>query len=82
MKQVISVPIKMINGQWWGQLNHFAVRHEICGERFDKLKDCALSGGHRVRRYKVSSNVHWLVPKGFDVDISAVPRPGQPARRR
>ena len=81
MKRVIKVPIKEFKGDSWAQLNHFAVRHEICGERFDPQRDYALWGGHRVRRYKVSHNVHWLIPKGIDVDISAVPPSDQPVRR-
>jgi hypothetical protein len=82
VKQSIPVPVKLINKQQWGHLNYFGYVHEICGEKLDQMKDIPLSGGHRVRRYKVKNSVHWLIPQGHLVDISEVPPPSGGPRRR
>jgi hypothetical protein len=80
MRSHIPVPVKIVNGERWGDLACFAPSHEICGEKVDQRKDISFAGGHRVRLYKFTKSVHWKLPAGIELDISGVP-PASPPRR-
>lgn len=80
--KTISIPLKTVGGRSWGDLNSFALSHEICGERVDLVDNSySFAGGHRVRLYKFKKNVHWAVPMGIDLEISDVPSPGSPRKQ-
>jgi hypothetical protein len=81
MREIIQVPIRIINNIRWGQLSVFGERHEFCGEKFE-LRDSNFSfaGGHRVRIFSAKKNVHWKIPEGIQLDISQV-QTSQPPRR-
>lgn len=66
----------------WGCLNYYGSKQIICAETF-VIKDHKYSfkGGHRVRLYTVSGNVHWKIPAEVDVDIAAI-APAVPGRRQ
>jgi hypothetical protein len=81
MRSRVFVPIKVVNGENWGDLASFSTSHEICGERVDPRKDISFAGGHRVRLYKFTKNVHWKIPTGVELDISEVPPASAPPRR-
>lgn len=77
----VQIPIKIVNGQRWGDLSVFGLNHEICAERGEKKDDAfSFAGGHRVRLFRFRKNVHWKIPDGIDLDISGVV-PEQPPRR-
>ncbi len=79
----VRVPIKTFKKQPWGMLSQLGSTHEICGEDVKKINDnFSFVGGHRVRLFKFKKNVHWLIPKGTDLDISTVPPGGSAPRRR
>jgi hypothetical protein len=85
MVEHISVPIKKVGSDRWGQLSTFGDSHLICGETVHP-KDMGFSfaGGHRVRLYSFKKNVHWKIPAGAPVvavDITDV-SPADPPRRR
>jgi hypothetical protein len=82
MADHIRVPIKKIGTGHWGQLNMFGDAHLICGESV-KLRDekFTLAGQHRVRLYMFKKNVHWRIPDGLAIDISAVEPSTAPLRR-
>jgi hypothetical protein len=80
MRSHVPVPVKIVNGERWGDLACFAPSHEICGEKVDQRKDINFAGGHRVRLYKFTKSVHWKLPTGIELDISEVP-PAAPPRR-
>lgn len=73
MRKHISVPIKIVDGEQWGELRALGLSHDICGERVDKRKDLSFAGGHRVRLYTFKKNVHWKIPTGVELDITEVP---------
>ena len=87
MTEHITIPVKVVKGVKWGDLNALSITHEVCGEVV-KLKDdkFPMSGGHRVRLYHFKKNVHWRVANGLEVDITEVkpsePPPKQAAKRR
>jgi hypothetical protein len=81
MRGHFFLPIKLVNRERWGDLGSLALSHEICGERVDQRKDMSFAGGHRVRLYKFTKNVHWKIPTGVELDISEVP-PSAPPRRK
>ena len=70
MAKHIRVPIRVVNGEEWGDLNALHLSHEIVGETVHQAKDMSFSGGHRVRVYKFKKNVHWRIPVGVELDIS------------
>lgn len=79
----IKVPIRVIDGVKWGNLNALGVSHEICGETVNRRdENFALSGGHRVRLYHFKKNVHWRMTTGMDIDIADVAPAAAPARYR
>ncbi len=79
----ISVPVKTVNGEQWADLGALAIAHDIVGEKVDKKDDSfSFAGGHRVRLYKFKKNVHFKVPTGTTLDITAVSAPNAPAPRR
>jgi hypothetical protein len=82
MTNFISVPIKEVHGEKWGQLNLFGVKHEICAESCKvKSEQFSFAGEHRTRLYALKSNVHWKIPEGVELDISAVRAEGAVRRR-
>jgi hypothetical protein len=73
MPQSIAVPVKKVGNVLWGDLTAFGLAHEVCGERVDMVnQQFSFQGGHRVRLYKFKKNVHWKIPVGIQLDISAV----------
>lgn len=78
MANKITIPVKHVGGDRWGDLCAFGQAHEICGEAVrQKSENFSFSGGHRVRLYSFKKNVHWKIPAGVTLDISEV----TPARR-
>jgi len=82
MANHVPVPFKKVGTERWGQLSAFGDSHLICGESV-KLKDenFSFAGGHRVRLYSFKKNVHWKIPEGVSLDISAVTPAGNAPRR-
>lgn len=80
----VRVPLKDFKSEKWGDLG--ALGHhtfEIIGEKVDKKNDkFSFLGGHRVRLYKFTKNVHFKIPAGIELDISAVTPGAHPPRRR
>ena len=67
----------------WGDLTVFADTHIIVGEKVKKLDESySFIGGHRVRRFRFKNKVFFQIPKGTELDISAVPAGQAPPRRR
>lgn len=82
MKDGIRVPIKVVGGDQWGDLNSLGLAHEICGEVVTlRDQNYSFAGGHRVRLYKFKKNVHWKIPRGTVLDISGVV-PAAPPRKQ
>jgi hypothetical protein len=80
----IQVPIKVVAGERWGQLNYFGDAHLICGEVVkQKNENFSFAGGHRVRLFSFKKNVHWRIPEDFpmELDIASV-APAVPPRRK
>lgn len=81
MSERISVPIKVVNGTKWADLSALALSHDIVGEKVYRANEnFSFAGGHRVRLYKFKKNVHFKVPEGRELDISAVPSQSAPRR--
>ena len=72
MADHVRVPVKMFKGSRWGDLNSMAISHEFVAETYHIDQQFSFEGGHRVRRFKVKKNVHWLIPVGVDLDIAGV----------
>jgi hypothetical protein len=87
-RRMVSFPTKHVGGDEWLDMTAYGLAHDFCAERVDCCGDLALSGGPRVRHYTFENNVHWKLPKGFVVDISAVAidenlgAPGRPTKAR
>lgn len=82
MRDRVSVPVRMVDGERWGDLNVLASTHEICGEVVKcKNEKFSFAGQHRVRLFQFKKNVHWKIPEGIDLDITNV-LPGAAPRRR
>ena len=84
MAEHITVPVKIVNGVKWGDLNALGLAHEVCAESFKQKKDLSFAGGHRVRHFYFKKNVHWRLSAGLEVDIEEVKpadTPRAPARR-
>jgi hypothetical protein len=78
----ISVPVKIVQGDRWGELNFFGNQHIISGERLSiKDQNYSFAGGHRVRLYLIKQNVHWKIPTGIQLDVSQVAPAEMPRRR-
>ena len=83
----LSIPVKVVNGEQWGDLTVYGLSHEVCGERVDpKNQNFSFAGGHRVRLYSFKKNVHWRIPRGQELNITDVvpevaPRRQQPQNR-
>lgn len=73
----IRVPLKEVNGEYWGELQRISDgQHFICGEKVKLVKEnYSFAGGHRVRLYSFRKNVHWKIPIGVELDIADVPTP-------
>jgi hypothetical protein len=82
MRARVSVSIKDYNGDKWGDLASFADSHDICGEKVKEVNsNYSFIGGHRVRLYRFKKNVHWMVPKGTDFEITDVSQASSPRRQ-
>jgi hypothetical protein len=78
----IFVPIKMVNGERWGDLAALSLSHEVCAESYFLVNQkYSFIGGHRVRLLRLRKNVHWRIPEGVELNISEV-APANPPRRR
>jgi len=82
MADHVRVPVKVIGTDRWGELNLLGDAHLICGETV-KLKDenFSFAGQHRVRLYSFKKNVHWKIPEGISLDVTAVAAAAAPRRR-
>jgi len=82
MADRISIPVKTVGTERWGQLSMLGDHHLICAETV-KLKDenYSFAGQHRVRLYSFKKNVHWKVPAGVPLDVTAVAPAAGPPRR-
>lgn len=78
----IRVPVVDYKGARWGHLSSFSDAHEVVATKakLAKVRDSFI-GNHRVHRVSLKSMVHWRIPVGVQVDISAL-EPGQAPRRR
>ncbi len=80
-KRFVQIPVKNVSGDEWAELNAFGADHVICGEKFSiKDQNYSFAGGHRVRLYSIKKNVHWKIPIGVALNVTAVP-PATPPRR-
>jgi hypothetical protein len=77
----IWVPIRIVNGERWGNLAALSFRHEICAEEYSIQQQYSFAGQHRVRLFKLKKNVHWRIPQGVDLNISEV-SPASGLRRK
>jgi hypothetical protein len=82
MRDRVSVPVKVVGGDRWGDLSVFGQNHEICGEVVRQVNDYSFAGGHRVRLYKFRKSVHFRIVDGMVVDISALLPAAPPPRRK
>jgi hypothetical protein len=69
----ISLPTIMHDGYEWGALNYFGREHIIAGGVSIREERYTFLGGHRVRLYSIKANVHWRIPAGVVLDVTAVP---------
>jgi len=82
MRDRVSVSIKIVNGEKWGDLAVLAASHDICGEKVECIdQKYSFAGQHRVRLYRFKKNVHWRIPVGVELDISQV-NPATAPRRQ
>lgn len=83
MRERIRIPIRVVNGEKWADLNSLGKKHLFCGYKISKKDDkFSFAGGHRVRLYSADGNVHFKIPTGIELDISNVSRSRLPPRRR
>lgn len=69
-KKSITVPIKIVRGEAWGDLAALALSHEFVGEKHRMVEErYSFAGGHRVRLISLKKNVHWRIPVGQDFEI-------------
>ena len=76
--EFVKVPIRVVNGEKWGNLSVFGKDHEFCGTRFRQLRDISFLNQHGTRLIELKQMVHWRIPTGTELDISDV----NPDRRR
>jgi hypothetical protein len=79
----VQIAVKKHDSAFWGDLTAVVGHHtvEVIAERFKcKNEKYSFTGGHRVRLFKLTKNVHFKIPTGRELDISAV-RPGAAPRR-
>jgi len=82
MRSRVLVPVKVVRGENWGDLASLAISHEICGEKVaQKDNNFSFAGGHRVRLYRFTKNVHWRIPTEVELDITDVTPASPPSRR-
>lgn len=71
------------DGYGWGNLNYYGTQQIIAGEKITtKDENYSFVGGHRVRLYCIKNSVHWRIPQGIPLDVSAVPPANAPPQRR
>jgi hypothetical protein len=83
VSQRITLPVKIFQNERWAELSVHAPSssHDICAEKVNKRDEqFSFIGGHRVRLYAFKKNVHWRIPAGVTLDISAVPAALAPRR--
>jgi len=77
-----TIPTIRHDGYDWGQLNYFGPQQIIAGEKSSiKEQNYTFLGGHRVRLYAIKNNVHWRIPSGISLDVTAVAPATAPPRR-
>lgn len=76
--EFVKVPIRVVNGEKWGNLSVFGKDHQFVGTRFRQLKDTSFLNQHGTRLIELKQMVHWRIPTGTELDISDV----NPGRRR
>jgi hypothetical protein len=82
MRSRVSVPVKVVGRDHWGDLAALAISHEICGEKVVKKdNNFSFAGEHRVRLYRFTKNVHWRIPTEVELDITDVTPASPPPRR-
>jgi hypothetical protein len=82
MAERASIPVRVVNGEKWGDLNSIQSTHEICGEKVDMVNsNFSFAGGHRVRLYRFRKNVHWRIPAAITLDITDV-KPASGLRKK
>jgi hypothetical protein len=81
MANHVSIPVKIVGNERWGQLCVLGDEHLICAERV-RIKDehFTFAGQHRVRLYSFKKNVNWKIPIGVSLDVAEV-LPATPPRR-
>ena len=77
----VKVPVRMVNGEKWGQLSVLGHTHFVVAEEVRQLADLTFADGHRVRHYRLKKNVHWRIPVEAEIDITDVPQKAPPRRR-
>lgn len=86
MTDWIWVPVRMHNNERWGALSFLKGGRilEVIAERFErKDENFSFIGGHRVRLYKLKTNIHFKIPtEALTLDISGVAAAVQPPRRQ
>ena len=84
MAETVTIPVKTVGGVKWAELSASAPSHghQICGETVHPIdQKFSFAGGHRVRLYNFKKNVHWRLPGGVELDISAIPQANPPRRQ-
>jgi hypothetical protein len=82
MRSRVSVPVRVVGRENWGDLASLALSHDICGEKVSRKDDkFSFAGGHRVRLYRFTKNVHWRIPTEVELDITDVTPASTPPRR-
>jgi hypothetical protein len=83
MTEHYPLPVIVVNKQKWGALSYLGHHHDICGETCHVIdQKFSFAGGHRVRLYRISNNVHWRIPGALVADIQNVAPASAPLRRR
>jgi hypothetical protein len=78
----VNIPVKRVGTENWGALAWYGETHDICGEKVHCVDEkFSFAGQHRVRLFRFKKNVHWRIPAGVTLDITAV-RPATPPPRR
>lgn len=80
MADHISVPIKLVRKEKWGDLTVFGHTHSFVGET-PKIKGrITFQGNHRVQQVHIKKNVHWKIP--LEADIMTVAPMRKPPRKK
>lgn len=80
----VSLPVKKHDKADWAEISSLGptLTYYVVGEKVDCAdQNYSFIGGHRLRKYKFKKSVHFTVPVGTQLDISAV-APQTPPRRQ